>query len=354
MRCIPYPSRKPKALISSIGSMAVIAAGMALGLSIPCTAHAQVYREVFDFPSYTDPSRNGGDLLGISIKGSTVYVANSRMYNAGGGLSANNKSIQMFSLSGQYLGSFGSSGSGTGQFSSTVGSLAVAASGASVFVADGSANRVEVFDTAGNYISQFSGVAGMTGRTGNIGVNSTNIYVTDAQSDVVRIFDKSGNYISQFGSLGSGPGQFGSSAPFGPAGPGDILATDSRVYVADQANARVDVFDTAGNYVSQFQGYTGNPQFYFPGGIATNGTNLFVGDTVNDCVDEFDMNGAYLTRFGSVEVGGVAVSGTGVYAVDVFQREVRVFNVPEPGSVALLCGLGVCGVGWLRRRKRHK
>jgi DNA-binding beta-propeller fold protein YncE len=69
---------------------------------------------------------------------------------------------------------------------------------------------------------------------------SGDIFVSDGYGNrrVVH-FDKSGKFVKQWGREGSEPGQF--------ACPHSIVAdSKNRLYVADRDNARIQVFDTAG------------------------------------------------------------------------------------------------------------
>lgn len=58
-------------------------------------------------------------------------------------------------------------------------------------------------------------------------------------------FDASGNFVSQWGSRGTGPGQFAVAHSI------DIDDQD-RIYVADRENMRVQIFDTNGSYVDEW------------------------------------------------------------------------------------------------------
>jgi DNA-binding beta-propeller fold protein YncE len=80
-----------------------------------------------------------------------------------------------------------------------------------------------------------------------------NIYVADGMGTNNRIakFDKEGRFITHWGSTGEGPGQFrGVKA----------LAIDAQgnVYAADFGNRRIQVFDAAGTFKSEF-GNIGRP-----------------------------------------------------------------------------------------------
>jgi len=85
-------------------------------------------------------------------------------------------------------------------------------------------------------------------RPSDIGWDASgNIFVADGLGANARIakFDRSGRFITSWGQKGSGPGQFDSP---------HSLAVDAQgnVYVADTGNKRVQVFDNAGTFKSQF------------------------------------------------------------------------------------------------------
>jgi DNA-binding beta-propeller fold protein YncE len=71
-------------------------------------------------------------------------------------------------------------------------------------------------------------------------------YVSDGHgnSQIVKL-DKNGNWVKAWGKRGAGPGEF--NEPHG-------IATDAkgRVYVADRANNRIQVFDPDGNFLKQW------------------------------------------------------------------------------------------------------
>jgi DNA-binding beta-propeller fold protein YncE len=83
------------------------------------------------------------------------------------------------------------------------------------------------------------------------------VYVTDTGNKRVVIFDPSGKYIRQ---ISSGLGTAGKIAPQYPFNqPGEMnepmgLAVDSQgnVYVADRDNKRIQKFDNAGKFVTQW------------------------------------------------------------------------------------------------------
>ncbi len=109
-----------------------------------------------------------------------------------------------------------------------------------------------------------------------------------------------GTYVSQFGSQGSGDGKFGSSGPFDAA-----VDASGNIYVLDNANFRVEKFNSSGGYVSQWGSEgAGDGQFESAFGIAVNSSNhVFVADTTNDRVEEFTSTGTFVRKWGSLGSG---------------------------------------------------
>ena len=84
-------------------------------------------------------------------------------------------------------------------------------------------------------------------------------------------FTKEGRYIKSWGKKGSGPGEFRE--------PHDIFigGTQSRLYVADRKNSRIQVFDLEGNFIVAWQQF-GQPNSVFVG----NDDTIYVGSAFPD------------------------------------------------------------------------
>jgi RHS repeat-associated protein len=124
-------------------------------------------------------------------------------------------------------------------------------------------------------------------------------------------------HSSQFGEKGTGAGQLKTPAGIDVDASGDI-------WVADDANNRVEKFSPAGAFIEaigfgvsnsneEFQictsscqagtAGTGHGQFTKPQGIVFAGGYLYVTDSGNDRIEKFNEKGEYITEFGSKGTG---------------------------------------------------
>ena len=89
--------------------------------------------------------------------------------------------------------------------------------------------------------------------------NQGQIYVTDQSNHRIQLFDKFGAFLSEFGGKGSKQGQF-----LGPQG----IAIDQSgmIFVADSDNHRIQVFNANGTYYTKFgsKGMLGMKLYFRP------------------------------------------------------------------------------------------
>jgi len=279
-----------------------------------------------------------------------------------------NQRVQVFDSAGNFLLKFGSRCSlpddpigtcidpdgpgplelGDGQFGVTAG-VTVDSSDKIYVVDSGGNNRVQVFDANGNFLRKFGSVGPNDGQFFNawdVAVKSDgNIIVTDNTKRNVHVFDSLGNFLSKFGSfcnISTGDGCIDPDGP-GPlelgdgqfAGPGKVTVDSSdNIYVIDLQNHRVQVFDSAGNFLFKF-GTFGiyNGEFDRPNGIAVdNLKQIYVSDTNNNRIQVFDSTGNFLTVLGSQGTGdgqfdhpsGLAVGSLAI--ADDFNSRIQVFE----------------------------
>ena len=196
-----------------------------------------------------------------------------------------------------------------------------------VIVANGGANRIQVYDAQGNFLRKWGGPEdpeerelGQFDSTGGLAIDpSDNVYAASG-NDRIQVFDTQGNFIRWWGGTGSGNGQFDGPTSVGIAPSGNVL-------VKDEGNDRIQVFDAAGNFVRAW-GSRGSAAGQFawgegPGGFAVDSSgNVFAGDIGNGRVQVFDPLGNFLRQWGS--------KGNGP---GQFQLDANVCEVDPSGNV---------------------
>ncbi len=187
-----------------------------------------------------------------------------------------------------------------GQFNNPFG-LALDNSG-NLYVADSDNNRIQKFDSAGTYLTQWGGSYGVYGSgdgemqfpTGVAVDASGNVYVTDAENYRIQKFSNTGTYLSQFGSYGSGNGEFGGI--YGSV----AFDTSGNIYVPDGENSRVQKFDSSGNYLAQWVVES------FPLGVTVDGlNNVYVSSLASGPVSrllKFDTSGNLLSTYAATSL----------------------------------------------------
>ncbi|NOZ94640.1 MAG: hypothetical protein GXP47_07885 [Acidobacteria bacterium] len=162
----------------------------------------------------------------VSPDGTRLYVTDSKAHK-----------VVVFDLrTGEIVMSFGSRGTGPGQFNFPS-ALAFSPEG-DLFVVDQMNSRVQVFTTDGEVLETFGALGvgfGNFVRPKDVAVNADGlVFVTDAAFGNVQIFDADLRLLTFVGENGSGPGQF--QLPGGVAVHGPFFA------VVDQLNKRVQLF----------------------------------------------------------------------------------------------------------------
>lgn len=109
---------------------------------------------------------------------------------------------------------------------------------------------------------------------------SGNIYVADGLGNArVAKFSKDGRFVKSWGSRGSGQGQFNMVH-------GIAIDAQNNVYVADSGNKRIQVFDSDGNFKTQFD------DLGFPAAICISpGAHQYLYSSNSNPPDDIDSNG---------------------------------------------------------------
>ena len=156
------------------------------------------------------------------------------------------------------------------------------------------------------------------------------LYVADEALNRINIFDRQGVFLGHWGAAGDGPGQFNRPS---------YLAFDRQdnLLVADSRNHRLQRFTKDGQLLSQWGSYGNGPgQFNTPWGIAVAADgSIYAADWRNDRIQKFDPAGNFLAAFGAPGSGpgqfyrpaGLAVDPAGrIYVADWGNQRVQVLD----------------------------
>jgi DNA-binding beta-propeller fold protein YncE len=165
------------------------------------------------------------------------------------------------------------------------------------------------------------------------------LYITDEHNQRVSVFDTSGSFVTKWGVAGSGDGQLN-----GPAG--IAIDQEDAVFVVDQHNHRVQKFSSSGEYLLGWGGFGSGPgQFNLPWGAAVDSqNNVYVADWRNDRVQKFTGSGEFVASYGTPGDGegqfqrpaGVAVDPDGyIYVADWGNERVQILGASGEFQVSL-------------------
>jgi RHS repeat-associated protein len=230
-----------------------------------------------------------------------------------------------------YQSSFGSSGSATGQFAHPAG-IAIDAVG-NLWIADQNNKRLEKFNASGEFLKAVGSAGtgnGQFERPTDVAIDAKgNLWVTDANNGRIQVFNESGTFVKTVGSPGSGNLQFN-----GP----ECIAIDAKgnIWVGDTYNHRLQKLNEKGEFVRTVSSNgSGEGQMVEPTGIAVGpGGNVWVADWGNQRVEVFSETGAFVRQFGSPGAGdsqfqrpdSIEVEANGNVFVGDESDQIRVFN----------------------------
>jgi len=277
---------------------------------------------------------------GIAVDGAgAIYVSD-----------ASQNQIQKFDSSGSLVLKWGSHGSGPGQFSDPL-DVALDPTG-NVYAMDTQNNRVEKFSSGGSYLSSIGSCCALSGPGGEFNLfpqsvavdGSGNLYVADSGNNRIQKFDSNGNFVSMWGSTGMGDGQFEGLRTI-------TVSSSGTVYAVDEGNAgpeRIEAFDLTGTYLTKWGSSGAGPsQFDHPWGISTDGAgNVYLADTGNNRVQVFSSAGTYLGQWGSSgsahgQFSGptdVAILGSSIFVTDAGNSRVQEFTLAPVAALPATWG----------------
>ncbi len=180
-----------------------------------------------------------------------------------------------------------------------------------VYVADEWLNRISMFTRDGDWIGKWgtkgSGDGELNGPSGMAFDADNNVFIVDSQNHRVQKFTKDGQFLAKWGAQGSGEGEL--NLPWGIA-----IDKDGNVFIADWANDRVQKFTADGRFLLSI-GSTGKGegQFSRPTSVSVDKQGLiYVADWGNERLQIFDDEGQVV----SVITGDATISKWGKDKLD--------------------------------------
>ena len=238
--------------------------------------------------------------------------------------------VSVFSPSGDKLRSFGTKGSGHGQFMNPRG-VAVDGEG-NILVSDNDNHRIQKLTAEGQFLTAV-GTKGSGPQQFNevvdIAINTSNnkVYMVDKSNHRIQVLNSDLSFSNTFGEYGKNKGEF--NFPWG-------IACDStgNVYVADFGNNRIQVFTSKGKFLRKFGSRgEGDGELNYPIAIALDVQDkVYVSD--NHRISVFTSKGQFVTSFGSEgkrpgefdDPRGVTVDSNGVvYVCDLSNYRLQLF-----------------------------
>jgi len=186
--------------------------------------------------------------------------------------------IQVFDMiEKNFLFKFGNMGSNEGEFD---GPFNISASSNQLFVADSQNNRIQIFDSDGNFINQFTtGVSSFSNPT-DLKIYQNRIFILDPNDSSIQIFDFDGKSIKNFFI-----GEKNSNTSFTA-----IDVNEDLILIVDSGNDLILIFDLDGNLLMKF-GNNGNlyGQFTSPHDVVFDGKHIFISDNYNYRIQIFEL-----------------------------------------------------------------
>lgn len=167
------------------------------------------------------------------------------------------------------------------------------------------------------------------------------VYVSDEYNQNISIFDADGNFLRKWGHEGTSKGEFD-----GPAGMS--FDEDEILYVSDHRNHRIQKYSKNGDYLASFGSFgDGNGQLNLPWGIVVHEERgVYVADWRNNRIQRFTLEGEFVATYGTFGDGdgelnrpsSVAVDSDGyMFIADWGNERVQVLD-PEGEFVLILRG----------------
>lgn len=143
-------------------------------------------------------------------------------------------------------------------------------------------------------------------------LSSDTVYVCDSGANQIKVY-RAGRFAFSFGERGTGSGQFDFPA-------GIHVSSNGEVFVVDQHNDRVQVFDRAGQFLRAFLLKTGTRPGRPQGITGDSQGRLYIADSFQGFIKVFSPEGSFLSTLGSYGEGRGQLRSPAGLAIDRFGR----------------------------------
>jgi len=215
--------------------------------------------------------------------------------------------VLKLSPEGSLVGEFGSRGTEPGQFNcildrGTICGLALDPAG-NLLVIDKGNFRIQKFSPDGLFLASWGSQGSGNGqfvRPIYAAVDAQgNVFVSDDRSARIQKFDSNGEFLLGWGSYGTGDGQFRHAT-------GIAVDSNGNVYISDYENEQVSKFTDDGIFLLSWQVGVVNGRAGVPEAIAVDEADrIFISDSRRNQIEVFDTDGRSLAV--------LVVRGTGLF-----------------------------------------
>jgi len=161
-----------------------------------------------------------------------------------------NDKIHEFEANGTLIRSFGSLGSGNGQFNNPT-ELAIGSSNR-IYVTDRNNHRIQILERNGTFNKAFGTNGNSDGNFDEpygLAISSLDeVFIVDKNNNRIQVFDSNGTFLRKWGALGNLDGKF--NIPVGAD-----FTSEGELMIVDYNNNRLVFFDSQGNFIRKFSLY---------------------------------------------------------------------------------------------------
>ena len=269
-----------KVLVLATAFSILLLAGIATNQSFGDNAHSQVL-QWGSFGQFDNGQFFQLESISVDDEGN-VYVTDS-----------GNARVQKFTSDGQFMGTWGVSGTDNGEFKKPTG---IATYENNVYVVDTEQARIQVFDSTGKFLQSWGEFGSDHGElkkpTGIAISNDGVVYVADTENHRIQQFTTDGEFLSSFGIFGLGDGKLRT--------PVDVALGENYIYVSDPGNYKIEKYNYEGISVASFDYRFGGFSIQ-PNGLTVDPDgNIYLADSSKHRIVKIDPEGNTLKIFGSV------------------------------------------------------